>query len=193
MDQNDSEDRQWAGHDHFPATVVATAQAEKAEYAQGVDRPLGTYAALTTAYATLAVGLGLAARRRHLAPEMTLAETVLATVATANFARTTAKDPVTSFLRAPFTRFKGQAGEAELAEEVRGTGPRHGIGELLTCPFCLGPWFAGAFVAGFTFAPGAARAAALIGTMSAGADVFQYGFAGLQEAWKRFSEGENED
>lgn len=191
MADNGSEDRNWAPHDHFPTSLLSAAQAEKAEYSQDVDRPLGTYAAITTGYAALAVAAGLAARERELGPAMSTSDTVLATIATANFARTLAKDPVTSFLRAPFTRFKGQAGEAELAEEVRGTGPRHGVGELLTCPFCLGPWFAGAFVAGFTFAPRAARAAALIGTMDAAANVLQYGFAGLQQAWKRYSEDDD--
>jgi hypothetical protein len=134
---------------------------------------------------------GLAARTRDSSSHLSAADTVLATVATAYFARTTAKDPVTSFLRAPFARFKGRAGEAELAEEVRGTGPQHAIGELLTCPFCLGPWFAGAFVAGFALAPRAARAAAVVGAMAAGADVLQYGFAGLQLAWKRVSEDDS--
>jgi hypothetical protein len=62
---------------------------------------------------------------------------------------------------------------------------------LLTCPFCLELWFAGAFVAGFTLASSAARAAALVGTITAGADVLQYGFAGLQVAWKRISEEES--
>lgn len=180
-----------ATHDHLPARLVSAARAEKAQYAQGEDRPLGSYGVISAAYTALAAGAVAAARARGRGPRMSASDVLLATVATANFARTTAKDPVTSFLRAPFTRFEGLAAEAELAEEVRGTGPRHAVGELLTCPFCLGPWFAGAFVAGFTFAPTAARAAALLGTMTAGADVLQYGFAGLQQAWSRFSEDDD--
>lgn len=183
-----SEHRRRAPHDHSPVGVLSAARAMEAEYAGGVDRPLGSYAVITTVYAVMATAAGLAARGREAGPRMSASDMVLATVATADFARTLAKDPVTSFLRAPFTRFEGQAGEAELAEDVRGTGPRHAIGELLTCPFCLGPWFAGAFVAGFAFTPRAARAAAVIGTMSAGANVLQYGFAGLQLAWKRASD-----
>lgn len=183
--QEESSDRRWAPHDHFPAAFVDALQSEKAEYAQGVDRPLGSYAAITAVYTAAAAGLALLARRRRAQPRMGAGDVVLAAIATAKLSRVLAKDPVTSFLRAPFTRFKGQAGEAELAEEVRGTGPRHAIGELLTCPFCLGPWVGGALVAGYALAPGAARAAALVGTISAAADVGQYGFAGLQEAWKR--------
>ena len=47
----------------------------------------------------------------------------------------------TSPLRAPFTRYEGTAGPAEVMEEVRSTGGlRHSIGELITCPFCLDVW-----------------------------------------------------
>src|SRR6266568_6180594 len=49
------------------------------------------------------------------------------------------KDPVTSPLRAPFTVFEGQEGQAELKEEVRGHGARKAVGELVTCPFCSIP------------------------------------------------------
>ena len=66
---------------------------------------------------------------------------------------------MTSPLRAPFTRFEGPQGNAELAEEVRGSGARKAVGELVTCPFCLGPWVATALTAGLTFAPGVARPA----------------------------------
>lgn len=182
---NGDGERRWAPHDHFPASFVDAVEAEKAEYSQGADRPIGSYAAITAVYAAAGAGLALLARRRHARPVMGVGDVVLTAVATAKLSRVLAKDPVTSFLRAPFTRFKGQSGEAELAEEVRGTGPRHAIGELLTCPFCLGPWVAGGFLSGYAFAPGAARTAALMGTISAAADVGQYGFAGLQEAWKR--------
>jgi hypothetical protein len=51
-----------------------------------------------------------------------------------------AKNSVTSPLRAPFTRYQGPAGPSKLAEEARGKGVRHAIGELLVCPFCLTQW-----------------------------------------------------
>ena len=48
---------------------------------------------------------------------------------------------MTSPLRAPFTRFEGASGHAEVAEEVREHGGvKHAVGELLTCPFCLAQW-----------------------------------------------------
>jgi hypothetical protein len=67
------------------------------------------------------------------------------------------KATVTSVLRAPFTRFEGPAGAAEVNESVRGDGVRHAAGELVTCPFCSGVWIASAFTAGLVFAPRATR------------------------------------
>ena len=57
-------------------------------------------------------------------------------------------------LRAPFTEFEGPAGPAEHQEEPRGShGVRHTVGELLSCPFCLGVWVGTAYVAGLAVAP----------------------------------------
>jgi hypothetical protein len=50
-----------------------------------------------------------------------------------------AKDRITGFARAPFTRFKGESDRpGEVSEEPRGEGLRRAIGELLVCPYCLG-------------------------------------------------------
>jgi hypothetical protein len=38
-------------------------------------------------------------------------------------------------------------------EEVIGTGARHAIGELITCPFCMSQWIATALVAGSVTSP----------------------------------------
>ena len=59
-------------------------------------------------------------------------------LATQHLTRLIAKDTVTAPLRAPFTRFERPAGEGEVSERVIGTGLRHVLGELLSCPFCLG-------------------------------------------------------
>src|SRR5205807_1092615 len=81
--------------------------------------------------------------------------------------RRLAKDPVTSPIRAPFTRATGVSGPAELAEEVQGGGLRRAVGELLTCPFCLDQWVATAFVCGLTVAPRATRLVAATFTSAA--------------------------
>ena len=52
------------------------------------------------------------------------------------------KDKVTSFARAPVTRFQEASGHGEVEEEPRGEGLRLAIGELLVCPYCLAQWVA---------------------------------------------------
>ncbi len=105
---------------------------------------------------------------------------VLATVAAHKVSRLLAKDPVPSPFRVPFTSFKGADGEAELAEEVRGHGPRKAVGELVTCPFCLGQWVATGFMFGFVLAPRQTRLAASIFTVLTGADALQLVYAKAQ-------------
>ena len=86
----------------------------------------------------------------------------------------------TSPLRAPFTRFAGTSGEAELAEEVRGSGPRKAIGELVTCPFCLGLWVTTAIAFGLVLAPRPTRLVASILTALTGADFLQFAYDKVQ-------------
>jgi hypothetical protein len=102
-------------------------------------------------------------------------------VATHKLSRLVAKDTVTAPLRAPFTEFHGSQGEGELAEEVRGRGPRHMVGELLTCPFCLAQWVATGFAAGLVFAPRATRLVAATFTAVATSDMLQNVYALLQQ------------
>jgi hypothetical protein len=102
-------------------------------------------------------------------------------IATHKVSRLVAKDAVTSPLRAPFTRFGGAAGDAEVAEEVTGTGVRKAVGELVTCPFCIGPWAAATLMVGHTFAPALTRAAANVLTAVAVSDFLQLGYAAAQQ------------
>src|SRR5437763_14934316 len=103
-------------------------------------------------------------------------------------ASTLAKYPVTSPLRAPFTRYEGVSGPAEVAEEVRGSGVSHAIGELLSCPFCLAQWVGSAYAAGMTFAPRATRLAGATITAVAGADWLQLVYDRLQQTAEGGSE-----
>ena len=88
---------------------------------------------------------------------------------------------MTAPIRAPFIRFEGASGHAEVAEEVREHGGvKHAVGELLTCPFCLAQWVGTGFVFGYVTAPKATRLAALTMTMVAGSDVLQFLYDGIQ-------------
>ena len=166
------------------ASALALARHERHAYAPDEDRPLGSFLVLMGAYgAAVAAGaLLVRASGRELPERIDARDLALVTVATHRLARTIAKDPVTSPLRAPFTRFAGTSGEAELAEEVRGTGPRHALGELVTCPFCLAQWAATTFAFGLVLAPRPTRLAASVLTVVAGADLLQLAYAAAQEA-----------
>jgi hypothetical protein len=147
----------------------------------GPDRPLRPSLGLMVLYSATVAGLSALARRRgRLAGTMGPADFALFGVATFRLSRILAKDPITSPIRAPFTRLEGTTGPAELREEVRGTGWRHAIGELVTCPFCLGQWVATGFVFGGMLAPRLTRAVAATFAVHAAADALQFGYAALE-------------
>jgi hypothetical protein len=102
-------------------------------------------------------------------------------IATHKLTRLLSKASVTSPLRAPFTQFEEPAGSGEHVESPRGRhGFRHTIGELLTCPFCLGVWIGTAYVAGLAIAPRSTRSLAAVLTVVALSDTMQHGFARLR-------------
>ena len=152
------------------------------DYAPGGDRPLGGYAALMAVYGAAVAAGAVGVRRRNRAlPEVRPFDIALVGVATHKLARRVSKDSVTSPLRAPFTRYEGVSGPAELQEEVRGQGLRKAIGELVSCPFCLSQWVATGFVFGLLTAPRATRWAASIFASLALADFLQFGYAWAEQ------------
>lgn len=164
--------------------ITSRALGEMHEYAHGQDRPLGSFLIIMGAYGAVCTGMAafLAGSQRRLPDRLAWSDLALLAVATHKASRQLAKDPVTSPLRAPFTRFSGTSGEAELDEEVRGTGMRKALGELVSCPFCLGQWVATAGVFGLIVAPHATRAVASVFAVLAASDVLQYAYARLQES-----------
>jgi hypothetical protein len=123
-----------------------------------------------------------AQHRRRLPDKLGWSDLALLAVATHKASRQLAKDPVTSPLRAPFTRYSGTSAEAELDEEVRGRGMRKAVGELVSCPFCLGQWVATTGVFGLIVVPRATRAIASVFAVLAASDMLQYAYAKLQES-----------
>jgi hypothetical protein len=159
------------------------ARTQKREYTNGEPRPLAGDLGAMSVYVGLVSAAAAAVRAsgRELPDRIPPGDAALLTVATFRLARRIAKDPVTSPIRAPFTRFQGPSGHAEVAEEVREHGGvKHAVGELLTCPFCLAQWVGTAFVFGYVAAPKATRLAALTMTMVAGSDVLQFVYDGIQ-------------
>ncbi len=142
-------------------------------------RPLAGYAVLTAAFGA-ALGGGLATAR-DLPERLSTGDVVLAGIATHKVSRLIAKDKVTGFLRAPFTRFQEKAGHGEVEEEARGRGVRYATGELLICPYCLAQWVAGAFVVGYVHAPRVTRLLAGMWTAHAIADAVQLAYSAAEQ------------
>jgi hypothetical protein len=156
---------------------------EVKEYAGDEERPLGGFVAVMGVYsaAVLTAGVVIRRRGRKLPERIPVADLALMSVATLKLSRLLAKGSVTSVVRAPFTTFEGVSGPAELKEDVRGTGVRKAVGELLTCPFCLGVWVATGFTFGLVLAPRATRLAASVLTTVMGADVLQFAYCALEQ------------
>ncbi|SDC24132.1 DUF1360 domain-containing protein [Actinokineospora iranica] len=147
----------------------------KRAYSDGHDRPLLGYSAVLAAYTGL-VGLAAVigrARGARLPERFSAQDTILLCAATHKASRLLSKEAVTSPLRAPFTRYEKATGEAEINEAARGNGAQHAVGELLTCPFCLGVWVATGLTAGLVFAPRATRLVTTVLTAVAASDTLQ--------------------
>ncbi|MEU4236016.1 DUF1360 domain-containing protein [Actinoplanes sp. NPDC026619] len=158
-------------------------------YSPHEHRPMDGYLVAMTAFGGLAATLVAAARisGRPVPERPSLGDVALISIATHKLSRLLAKDAVTSPLRAPFTRYAEPAGAAELNEEVRdhGSSVRHGIGELVTCPFCLAVWVATGLTGGLVLAPRLTRLAATTLTATAVSDFLQFAY----DAAKRSTEG----
>ncbi|KOX13994.1 DUF1360 domain-containing protein [Nocardiopsis sp. NRRL B-16309] len=159
---------------------------EEARAYRGDSRqPLGGYAATVAVYTALVAAGVVTARvtgRRGVAPDVGPWDLVLMGLTTHKLSRTLAKDPVTSPLRAFFTRYRGVSAPSELKEEVRGEGGRRAVGELVTCPFCTAQWVATGYAFGLVFAPGLTRSAGAVFSAVALSDWLQFGYARLQQA-----------
>jgi hypothetical protein len=165
--------------------LVDAARLHADAYRQDEVRPLGGYVLAMSVFAALVAGAaGLAALTgRRLPRTIDPWDVVLLAAGTHKLSRTISKDSVTAPLRAPFTRYTGRGGPAEVMEEVRSAGGlRHSIGELLTCPFCLDVWISTGFAIGFVFAPRATRLVAATFTAITGADFLQLAYAKAQQA-----------
>ena len=153
-------------------------------YAEPERRPpLGSYAVFAGLF-NAAVGAGLVAARRtgHELPERIDNRDLLVTgVATHKLSRLVAKDKITAFARAPFTEFQEQGGPAEFEESARGQGMRRAVGELISCPYCVGLWVSAGFNLGLVAAPRATRFAASVLTGLTISDFLQIAYKAAED------------
>ncbi|MGN9909898.1 DUF1360 domain-containing protein [Phytohabitans sp. LJ34] len=164
----------------------ARAAAIGRRYAPRERRPLAGYVASMAGFTVAAAGFAglVRATGRRLPERPALADVVLVSIATHKLSRLLTKEAVTSPLRAPFTRYQGPAGSAELREEVRddGSATRHAVGELVSCPFCMAVWVAGALTGGLVLAPRATRLVATIMTAVTASDFLQFAYAAARRS-----------
>jgi hypothetical protein len=122
------------------------------------EQLLAEYAAFLGFYvASVAVLTGIAGEGGHLPKRFGLLDLALLGIATHKLSRILAKDRITGILRAPFVSYIRSAGAGEVEEEPRGRGIQRGIGQLVSCPYCVAPWCATALGFGFVFAPRTTR------------------------------------
>ena len=165
--------------DHTRGRVVEEAR----QYDDRGEVPLPGYAGSLTAFALAVTAVAAAGRRtgRGLPERYDLSDIALGALATHKFSRLVSKGSVTSPIRAPFTEFEEPAGSAELNERAREGRVRHTVGELLTCPFCLGQWVGTGYVAGLALAPRPTRAWAAVFAVTGISDTLQQVYARLRD------------
>jgi uncharacterized protein DUF1360 len=147
------------------------------------ELPTRDYAALVAIFNGLLATALLARRcsREPLPERVDPKDLILFALATQKLSRVITKDKVTSAFRAPFTEIEGKGGAGELEEHARGQGLRRAIGDLITCPFCLGTWIASGFIYGYIYTPRLTRILGSIFAVSGAADFLQQGYVKAQE------------
>jgi Protein of unknown function (DUF1360) len=137
------------------------------------ERPLPEYAALAGTFSAVLAGFLFAAGPR-LPERISLTDTVRIGLASYKLGRLIAKDPVASFVRAPVT-------EDPEATEPKIEGAARVLGELVTCPYCIGLWIASGFAYSLVLFPRQTRLVTTIFGGQALADFLNAGFVRLRD------------
>lgn len=135
--------------------------------------PLPEYATLATTF-TGAVGAFVLLAGNRLPARIGFADLARVGLAGYKLGRLVAKDEVTRFVRAPVTR-------DEEASEPEPEGWRRALGELVTCPHCVGIWISAGLVSSLVVFPRQTRFVATIFGAQAIADFLNAGFVRLRE------------
>lgn len=148
------------------------------------DMPLAGYSVLSATFVTAVVGAVLAAKRSRggLPERYSPWDLITAGMATHKISRLLTKDRVASVIRTPFVENQERTGHGEVSGEPRGRGVQRAVGELLTCPHCLGQWIAAGFGVGMVAAPDAARLVAFVYSTQAISDFLQLAYRASTDA-----------
>jgi Protein of unknown function (DUF1360) len=136
-------------------------------------RPLPEYATLTTLFSG-ALGGFLVLARSRLPESIAFGDVLRIGLASYKLGRLIAKDEVTTWMRVPVTR-------DEEAKEPEQQGMARALGELVTCPYCIGLWVAAGFSASLVLFPRETRFAATIFGGQAAADFLNAAFVRLRD------------
>ncbi|MEU8651499.1 DUF1360 domain-containing protein [Streptomyces sp. NPDC048737] len=172
-----------AAGSRFTGRLEGLLRGAQRDYSAGHERPLGGYLAAMTGFGayTAAWTTAVRLRRRPLPDRPEPWDVILTAVATFRLSRLLSKASVTSPLRAPFTRYVGPQGPAELHEEARADDGKGAVGELVTCPFCTSVWVVSTLTAGRLLWPRGTRTAMGALTALAGADALQLAYGALTD------------
>jgi hypothetical protein len=115
---------------------------------------LAEYAgALTLFLASVATLTSAAAAKDLLPKKFKPLDLIVLGIATHKLSRIVSKSRITGAIRSPFVHYVCSCGAGEVNEEPRGRGLQRAVGELISCPYCMGPWSATALGFGMLFAP----------------------------------------
>jgi hypothetical protein len=137
------------------------------------EHPLPEYAALTAAFGTVLGGFLILAGRR-LPERIAFGDMARIGLASYKMGRLVAKDDVTSWVRAPVTR------DAETSVP-KPQGVERALGELVTCPYCVGVWAASGLSYALVLYPRQTRLVTTIFGAQAVADFLNAAFVKLKE------------
>jgi Protein of unknown function (DUF1360) len=138
------------------------------------ERPYPEYAALTGAFAGTVGGFLILANRR-LPERIGFGDVVRIGLASFKIGRLVAKDEVTSWVRAPVTR-------DEEASEPKREGAARALGELVTCPYCVGVWTSAGLSCALVVLPRETRLVTTVFSAQAVADFVNAAFVRLKES-----------
>ncbi len=136
------------------------------------SEPLPEYATLTTVFTGVLGGFLLLARRR-LPERVGWSDVARIGLASYKVGRLIAKDEVTKFVRAPVTR-------DEEASEPEPQGWPRALGELVTCPYCIGLWISTGLSYGHVLFPRETRFLTTVFGSYAISDFLHAGFVRLK-------------
>lgn len=150
-------DRTRNGQDRVVATAARQAsprpdQQERSRTGQDVSQKRATYLTLIALFGGLFVALTARERGKgRSTPPIRPFDFLLLALSVFRLSRIVSSDPVTEPLRAPVTK------ETEDGSEPKGSGWQRAIGELVSCPMCLGVWISAALSYGLLRVPGPTR------------------------------------